>query len=755
MKKFIGLLLLGSILTTPAGAVVLKDVSVNGTKRLENATILSYLNVKTGQDISASDLDQATKTLFATGLFSDVSVKMSGNTMVVSVAENPIVHEVFFEGNDKLDDDVLKSEIMLKPRTVYTKSKAQSDADRLLNVYKRSGRFGATVTPKIIKKDQNRVDVIFEIDEGAKTVIEKINFIGNKQYSADELKDVMITKENAWYRFFSSTDTYDPDRLNYDQEMLRRFYLQHGYVDFRVKSAVAELMPDKSGFVLTIEVEEGKRYRFAQPEIIVSLPEYKGKAKADLKSYLEFKEGERFNSELVDRTIENLTDEFANAGYAFAEVTPEFFKDEEKQTVRVVFRAQEGAKVFVNKINIHGNSRTQDKVIRREFRLKEGDAFNASKLRRSKQRVENLDYFEKVDFKTVPVYGDASRTDIDVQVAEKSTGSFNVGVGWSSYDGLLFETGITERNILGTGNIVNLNAMISQRETQYTAGLTDPYFLDLPLLAGIELFRTSRDNSDYSSYSYNSTGGSVRFGWDYTDRLRQTVRYTLRQDDVTDIDDDASVYIKEQEGKTTVSMIGQDLSYDRRDSRINPTEGYYLSFGADVAGVGGNTKFFRANVTGIQYFPVTDDVVWSIRADGGHVWGFGGQDVRINNRYFLGDASLRGFEYGGVGARDRVTDDALGGNWYATASTELMFPLGLPKELGIKGKVFSDAGYIGKPDGYNPETMEYKDSLRASVGTGILWQSPMGMINLDFAVPVLKESGDKTQVFRLNFGKGF
>ncbi len=755
MKKYIGLLLLGSIFTTPALAAVLNDVSVNGTQRLENTTIMSYLNVRAGQNISPADLDQATKTLFATGLFSDVSVKMDGNTMVVNVAENPIVHEVFFEGNTKLDDEVLKSEIMLKPRTVYTQSKAQSDADRLLDVYKRSGRFGATVSPKIIKKDQNRIDVVFEIDEGGKTVIEKINFIGNEQYSADELKDVMITKENAWYRFFASTDTYDPDRLNYDQEVLRRYYLEHGYVDFKVKNAVAELLPDKSGFVLTIEVEEGKRYRFAQPEIVVSLPEYRGKAKTDLQKFFEFKAGERFNSELVDRTIEGLTDEFADAGYAFAEVTPEFYKDEEKQTVRVVFRVQEGAKVFVNKINIHGNSRTKDKVIRREFRLKEGDAFNASKLRRSKQRVENLDYFDRVDFKTVPVYGNSSRTDVDVKVSEKSTGSFNIGVGWSSYDGLLFETGITERNILGTGNIVNLNAMLSQRETQYTAGVTNPYFLDMPLLAGIELFRTTRDNSDYSSYSYTSTGGTVRFGWDYTDRLRQSVRYTLREDDVTDIEDDASIYIKEQEGTTMVSMIGQDLAYDRRDSRINPTEGYYLSFGADVAGLGGDTKFFRANVTGIQYFPITDDIVWSIRADGGRIWGLGGEDVRINNRYYLGDASLRGFEYGGVGARDRATDDSLGGNWYATASTEVVFPLGLPKELGIKGKLFSDAGYIGKPDNYDPKTMVYKDSIRASVGTGILWQSPMGMINLDFAAPVLKETGDKTQVFRLNFGKGF
>ncbi len=755
MKKLFGLLLVTSFLVSPASAEILKTVQISGTQRLENATIMSYLNLQNGQNVTLSDLDTATKTLFATGLFSDVDVHMRNGTLVINVEENPIVHDVYFEGNDKLDDDILKTEIMLKPRTVYTQSKAQNDADRLLDVYKRNGRFGATVTPKIIKRDQNRVDVVFEIDEGAKTVVQKINFIGNERFSSDDLKDVMITKENAWYRFFSSTDTYDPDRLNYDQEMLRRYYLKHGYVDFEVKNAVAELMPDKSGFVLTIEVDEGEKYHFAQPEIRVVLPEYMSKNKTDLTDCFEFEKGETFNSELVDKTIENLTDEFSEAGYAFAEVTPEFFKDEKNKTVRIVFKVKEGAKVFVNKINIHGNSRTQDKVIRREFRIKEGDAFNAAKLRRSRQKVEDLDYFDKVDFKTVPVYGDAGKTDIDVQVSEKSTGAFNVGVGWSSYDGLLFEVGVVERNILGTGNIVNVNAMISQRETQYIAGLTNPYFMDLPLLAGVELFKTTRDNSDYSSYSYDTIGGSVRFGWNYTDRLRQTVRYTLRKDDVTDIDDDASIYIKQQEGDTLVSMIGQELAYDRRDSRINPTEGYYLSLGTDFAGVGGDTKFIRVNVTGIQYFPLTDDVVLSVRGDAGEVWGVGGRDVRINNRYFLGDASLRGFEYGGVGARDRYTDDALGGNWYATASTELVFPVGLPRELGIKGKLFSDAGLIGKPDGYDAAMMEYENSLRVSVGTGILWQSPMGMINLDFAVPVMKETGDKTQVFRLNFGKGF
>lgn len=756
MTNWVKYVLLGTIfsgMATAASAEILKNVTIKGTARIENATVMNYLDLKTGQDVSQGELDEAAKTLFKTGLFSDVTVRMAGDTAVINVVENPIVHEIYFEGNKKLDDDALKSEVMLKPRSVYTLNKVQSDAERLQEVYKRNGRFGATVEPKIIKKDQNRVDVVFEIDEGAKTTIKRINFIGNKNFSDEDLRTAMVTKESAWYRFFSSTDTYDPDRLNYDKEMLRRFYLQRGYVDFEIKNAVAELTPNKEGFIITMEVIEGKRYKFAEPAIRVTIPEYKKDTKSLMK-LVDFKKGEWFNSDKVEKTISNLNDTFADKGYAFVDTAPDFQKNEQDGTVRIVFNVAEGEKVFVNKITINGNTRTKDKVIRRELRIKEGDAFNASKVRRSKQRVQDLDYFDKVDFQTSAVPGELGKTDIAVDVSEKSTGSFNVGVGWSSYNGLMFETGVQERNILGTGNTVGVNAMISEREQQYTVGITDPYFMDKNLLAGWDVYHTMRDNKDYSSYDSTTTGSSVRFGWNYTDYLKQLLRYTIEQDEVRNVDDDASRYIKEQEGKTSLSMIGQELSYDKRDSRLNPTQGYYTSFGADYAGIGADTKFVRLNWMGIHYFPVAEDVVFSVRGDAGHIWGMG-QDVRINHRYYLGDMSLRGFEYGGIGARDKETRDALGGNWYATASTELTFPIGLPKELGIKGKVFSDAGFIGKPDGYDPKYMDYSSKLRLAAGTGILWQSPMGMINLDFSVPIMKEDFDETKVFRLNFGKGF
>lgn len=752
MTKRLAFLLIGTCLASPVSAAVLQRVSIEGTRRIENATVMNYLRLEPGDDVTDADLDAATKTLFATGLFSDVKIDMKAGVAHIRVEENPIVHTVYFEGNKALDDDILKTEVLLKSRMVYTQKKLQDDAARLIEVYKRNGRFGATVVPKIIPQEQNRVDIVFEIDEGEKTLVKKINITGNKAFSGDELRDKMMTKERAWYRFLSSTDTYDPDRLNYDQELLRRFYMQQGYVDFKVTSATAELTPDGSGFIITIDVDEGNRYQFGKPDISISLPEYHGTDKLD--KLIDFKAGAPFDISRVEKTVDAITDAIENEGYAFVEVTPDFQKDDANKTVAVTFKVSEGTKVFIDRIKITGNSRTLDKVIRREFRIKEGDAFNASRLRRSKQRVEDLDYFSRVDLQTHPTE-DGSKADVVLDVAEKSTGAFSIGFGWSSYDGLMFETGIQERNVLGAGKIIGINAMISQKETQYAIGLTDPYFMDKNLLAGVDVFHTTRDNEDSSSYSYTTTGGTVRFGWDYTDRFRQSVRYTLRQDDVNDIDEDASIYIKEQRGKTIVSLIGQELVYDKRDSRINPTTGYYTSLGTDIAGLGGDSKFFRVNVTGIQYFPVAEEVVLSLRGDAGRIWGLGGEDVRINDRYFLGDVSLRGFEYGGVGARDRATDDALGGAWYATATAELVFPLGLPKELGIKGKLFTDAGWIGKPDNYDSRTMVYSGKTRMAIGTGILWQSPMGMINLDFSYPIMKAKEDKTRVFRLNFGKGF
>lgn len=754
MMKRIGFLLFAFLgMASAAWAdVTIKTIDVKGVQRMEPATVLSYLPFEKGDEVSQSELDQALKELYKTGFFSDVKLDVNGSTLTIEVDERPIVAHIAFEGNDKIEENVLMNEIHMKERDVYTPTKLREDVKRLKTIYQRMGLYSAQITTDVETMSRNRVDIVYKIDEGPKNYIEKIRFVGNKHFSSSDLKEELISKEKKWYRFFSSTDTYDPDRLEYDKEMLRRFYYSKGYMDFEIKDVTVQTDEKTKNFIVTFDLDEGKRYRFGTANIQVTLPEVNAQK---LEKQITFKKGQIYNAEYIEETIQNITDELGREGYAFVEITPVFKKDPKTQVADVTFKVKEGARVFVNRIDITGNSRTLDKVIRREFRLNEGDPFNTDKIRRSRQRIENLGYFDKVNLKTVPVANAPDKTDIAVDVSEKSTGAFNVGIGWSTYDGLLFEVGVQERNFLGTGKIVGVTASTSGRETQVDLSYTDPYFMDKPISAGFDLFHIDRDYTDDSSYKAKTTGGALRSGWDYSERVRQTVKYTLQQDNVTDIDNDASIYIKEQEGKNVVSMIGQVLSYDTRDNIFNPTEGFYTSLGLDLAGIGGDTRFVRVNANAAKYYEVMDQWVLSVSASAGYIYGLN-QDVRINNRYYLGGSTLRGFDVAGVGARDKATGDALGGDWRVTASTQLMFPLGLPSEFGIKGKVFMDAGMLGKPDGhYAKNTIDYNNTPRVSVGTGILWQSPMGPINIDLGFPIVKEDYDETEVFRLNFGTGF
>lgn len=753
MKKLGVLVCFLMIAWTARADMTVRSIRVTGNQRLEPATVLSYLPFEEGETITSVNLNKALKDLYKTGFFDDVEMKENGDELTIHVKERPIISYIGFEGNDKIDEDVLAGEVQTKVRDVYTPTKIRADVARLETIYRRMGLFSAKITSQVENKSQNRVEVIFKIDEGPKNYIQDIYFKGNTHFSSGDLREVLMSKEKRWYRFLSSTDTYDPDRLNYDKELLRRFYLRKGYVDFDIKDMIVK-KDDKTGnFIITFDLNEGARYRFGSSSVKVTLPDVDA---AKLQKQIAFKAGAFYNADLIEETIQNITDELGRLGYAFVEVLPEFEKDPKTHVVSIIFRVKEGARVFINRVDIKGNSRTLDKVVRREFRLNEGDPFNTDKIRRSRQRIENLGYFDKVDLKTVPVANAPDKTDIAVTVSEKSTGAFNVGVGWSTYDGLLFEVGVQERNFLGTGNIVGVVASTSGRETQIDLSYTDPYFMDMPLSAGVDIFHFTRDYTDDSSYKWKTTGASVRFGWDYTERFRQTVKYTLQSDDVTDIEADASIYVKEQEGKSSLSMIGEVMSYDTRDSVYNPTEGFYTSLGFDFAGLGGDNKFVRVNWNATQYFELTEKWVLSVGGTAGYIVGIGGEDVRINNRYYLGGSTLRGFEIGGVGARDKASGDSLGGDWRLTASTQLMFPLGLPSEFGIRGKLFVDAGMIGKPDGtYDWNQVDYKNTPRVSIGTGLLWQSPMGPINIDLGFPVVKEKFDEKEVFRLNFGTGF
>lgn len=728
-----------------------RSIEVEGNQRIEPETIRAYMSLEAGDRITPEAVDKSIKSLFATGLFADVAIVPRNGVVHVRVVENPIVNRIAFEGNRRIEDDVLQGEVQLRPRQVYTRSKVQEDVRRILDVYRRSGRFAVTVEPKVIQLEQNRVDLAFEINEGPSTYIRRINFVGNERYSDSTLREIVASREERWYRFFSSVDTYDPDRLTYDRELLRRFYLRQGYSDFRVVSAVAELTPDRTGFFVTFTIDEGERYKFGDLSVEVAIPDVEAE---DLTPYIVGESGDWYNADEVEDTVQAITDAVGALGYAFVDVRPRVKRDRENQTIDIVYDVQEGPRVFVERIDITGNVRTLDSVIRREIQLAEGDAFNTAKLRRSRERIRNLGFFEAVEVANVPSETAPDRTVVQVDVQEQSTGELSFGVGWSSTSGALFDISLRERNLLGKGQDLRLDLTLAERRQEVDLSFTEPYFLDRPLAAGFDLFSRQRDYQDEASYDLKETGGSLRLGFNYSEYWRQNLRYTLNQSTIENVESDASVFIKQREGESLLSMVGQVLTYDRRDNTIEPTEGYVVRFGTDFAGVGGDETFFRASIDGAQYFAITDKTILSISGTVGMIEGIG-DDVQFVRNYQLGGDNLRGFEFGGASPRDAATGDILGGKWIAAGTAELRFPLGLPEELGITGKAFTDFGTVGEPDGVDMSQVDASNTLRLSMGVGLVWRSPMGPISIDLAQALLKEDFDETEFFRFNFGTRF
>ncbi len=730
-------------------ADLIAEIRIEGTQRVEPDTVRSYLQLQLGDPYDQEKADASLKALYATGLFSDVAIRRDGNALVVRIAENPVINRIAFEGNNKLTDENLNSEIQLRPRLVYTREKVQGDVTRLLEIYRRSGRFAATVQPKLIQLPQNRVDLVFEIDEGPSTGIRGISFLGNHIFSASTLKDIISTRESRWYRFLSTDDTYDPDRLTYDRELLRKFYLSQGYPDFRVVSAVAELTPDRAGFIITFSLEEGPRYHFGKVDVSNEL---KDVDPALLRALLTVKEGAWYNADEVDKSITAITDVLGDRGYAFVQVTPSVRRNVDTRTLDVAFDVKEGPEVYVERIDITGNVRTQDRVIRREFRLVEGDAFNSTKLHRSEQRINNLGFFKKVDITNTQ--GSApDKTVIRVDVQEQSTGEFQIGIGYSTTDGPLANIGIHERNLLGRGQDLRLDTTVAFRTQQVDLSYTEPYFLNRNLAAGFDVFALQQDNTTTSGYTQVSYGGSVRLGYQYSEPLRQTLTYTLRQDTIKDIVVGSSTFILQQAGTRLASIAGEQTLYDKRDNRLKPTSGYYLQQNTDVAGLGGQVYFLRNGIGAGYYYPLAPKWVVGTTAEAAYIVGLN-DHVRIEDRYFIGGDNFRGFSTGGVGPRDVGTNDALGANAYWLGSVQLGMPLGLPKEFGLTGHVFTDFGSAWSVDAAGP-TVRDVNTPRISVGYGFSWDSPVGPVKLDLAIPIVKESFDKKQFFRVGFGSQF
>lgn len=745
------------VISHTAAAATIQKIVVEGNQRTEEGTVRSYMDIAEGQEFDQKQVNESLRKMFSTGLFSDVTVTEKNGVVTIKVVENPIINKVAFEGNKKINDEALTAEVSLQPRAVYTRAKVQSDTQKIQSMYRKSGRFSVNVEPKIEMLDQNRVNLVFEIDEGKKATIGKITFVGNKVYKDSDLLKVINTKPSRWYSFYSGNDTYDPDRVAYDKELLRKYYIANGYADFRVVSSTAEITKDKNSFLLSFTVEEGDRYTFGKMNVTSSLPSVKI---AELQDVIQTEEGKIFDASQVDGTIEEMTTRLNDLGYAFVEITPEYDRDEEANIMGVTYAIAEGPKVYIDRINVSGNVRTLDKVVRREFRIAEGDPFNAAKIRRSQQRIQNLGFFEKVDV-------DSERTDVEdkaninVNVTEKSTGELSFGAGYSTHDGALGNVSVQERNLLGRGQNLRVSLQKSQVGLTSELSFTEPYFMDKDLAAGFDIWNTSSDRIDDAVSSTDSLGISFRGSYSLTEHLRHTLRYTVKKDTVTNISPLASSVVRSQAGSYITSMVGQSFLYDKRDNRFNPTEGYFILLDQRLAGLGGDLSYLRHEMNVGYYYPMhKKDFILKLTASGGHVVGYAGEDVRYADNFRLSGRVVRGFENIGFGPTDftqnTIDPTVLGGKRYYAQTTELEFPIPfVPDEMGFTGFVFHDLGSVtGLDVAENPLILD-PDALHASGGVGFSWVSPLGPLNVSYAIPYLKESYDKTQRVQFDFGTRF
>ena len=718
--------------------------------------------VQPGDAFDPDRIDRSLKTLYATGLFQDVRINRDGNTLVVKVVENPIVNRIAFEGNRKLNDDQLRGELQLRPRAVFTPQLAAADRQRILDKYAKGGRFAASVEPKIIRLDQNRVDVVFEISEGETTLVSRIAFVGNRHYSESRLREVINSREQAFYRILSTSDEYDPEKVNFDKELLRRFYLKNGYADFQVKDATAELSPDRRAFFVTFTISEGERYKVGSVKVDSKLRNLPGD---QLLPLVGISAGDTYDGDAVEKTTTALQDAVGNRGFAFVDVKPVIARDPVKKTVDLVFEVTEGPRVYIERLDIVGNTRTKDKVIRREFRLAEGDAFNAATVRRSRQRLQDLGYFNGVTVQPSP--GSAQdRAVLTATVDEKATGELTLGGGFSTDAGALLNVGLRERNLVGTGIDAGISGVLAQKRTQVDLSITDPYFLDRNLVAGFDVFDVNNNNQDIAAYNESRIGGALRLGYEFNEHLRQAITYSIVDRRVFNVQSGASIYITDQAGSSLLSQIGQTLTLDYRDSRTDPRDGLIVRFGTDLAGLGGTARYLRTKLDTTYFIPLENylgdpDYNFVISAGVGYLAQLGKQE-KIIDRFFLGGDNLRGFQSGGAGphAVGLGSIDSIGGRLLYTQSTEFRFPLPVSADLGITGRAFVDIGSLSQvsrlrnADGTFSAVTD-DSSPRVGTGVGISWKTPFGLVNIDLADAVVKKKYDQTQVFRFGFGTRF
>jgi len=796
----------------PSTSGIVRAIIVKGNERLETETVRSYIELNIGDSYDRERLDKAVKDLYASELFADAVINIDNGTLTVVVKENPVINRILIEGAKRVKEDKIREEIRLAPRQIFTRSKTRADVGRILELYRRSGRFAAAIEPKTVQLDQNRVDVVFEITEGPKSKVRQINILGNAKFSDGKLRQAMATRQARPYRIFTSADTYDPDRLAYDQQKLRQFYLTNGYADFRVISAVAELTPDRRDFVVSYVVEEGERYKFGD----ITLESQIRDIKADtFKALIRVKKGDWYNAQKIEGTVDTLTETAGLLGYAFADVKPQFNRDKEKREMNIEFDINEAPRVYVERININGNTLTKDNVIRRKFRLTEGDAFNTFKVKRSKDRLQQLGFFQdKLEIEQKPG-SSPDKIILEANVQEKPTGELQVSAGYSSLEQFILSLSVTQRNFRGKGQELRLSASISSYSKSVQLGFTEPYLLGRNLALAFDLFRKDYNSFNYTNtntrnqlYSSTSTGGQVRVGFAITEFWQASLRYGLSYDQISLNTSDqyfstnpldqtrfcdplkAGRYLCDQLGNYFTSSIGYTVGYNSLNNYLRPSRGQRFAFSQDLAGIGIGTKYLRSRANYDVYYPVLRDsgFILNVGGEAGYIFGYGGSEVRLNDRFFLGEPQLRGFGIRGVGPRvvrvprdangnpitDRkqyLSDDAIGGEAYYRGRIELEIPLGSAgAELGLRPSIFTDAGAVFKVkrpiltpvpasvlNGFGSDEVFSGNSAkpRLSVGAGVSWNSPFGPFRFDVAKALLKQPGDNIQVFQFNVGTQF
>jgi outer membrane protein insertion porin family len=746
---------------------VVGRIVVQGNQRIDSETILSYLPINVGDQVDSARIDDALKSLFRTDLFSDLKIDMQGSDLVVRVVENPIINQVLFEGNSNLKTDKLQDEIQIRPRGVFTKAKIEEDVGRIVELYRRSGRISATVTPKIVQLPQRRVDLIFEINEGPKSGILRVNFLGNVQFSGNDLRNVVVTKESAWYKFFQSNDNYDPDRIEYDREQLRKFYRNRGFYDFRIISSVAELEPSQNGFAVTYALSEGKQYKFGKMTVRAELKKLNGDI---LRQILPIKEGQLYSDDKIEKATDAITFAAGAAGFAFVDVRPRYTPNPAKRTVDVVFDVKEGPRVYIDRIDIVGNTQTLDYVIRRQMGISEGDAYNRALVDRSKNLVKSLGFFKDVDITNVP--GSApDKTNLLVKVTEQPTGQLSFSAGYSSLDKVVADVGITQSNFRGRGENLGLRISAGSLQQQIDLSFNEPHFLNRDLSGGWDIYAQRYDFTTQASYTTTSVGGSFHVGFPLASNAVLTTKYTIRTDDVIVnsylCDPGAelvSIVLCEQRGSYLTSAIGYTLGFDHRNDPINPTRGYYVNLSQDVAGFGGTVHYVRSEARGGLFHGFNKDFILSFTGSAGYVDGWNGDSIRITDRFYKGGDDFRGFQIAGIGPRDTQFGDALGGKFYTVGTVELTLPTKLPEQYGIHAALFTDFGTEGildRTNKVNPNTnqplLAVQDDLglRATAGISIFWKSPLGPLRFDFSQIIKKDYYDRTELFRFSTSTRF